>query len=185
LTWKAYCDSIPATGYLGGDTGDYASRHCAFPYLTDVQNSTEQVKNLVPFTDFSADLAANALPSLSFIAPNLCNDAHDCTIPGSTVPDDWLKANLPPLLNSPTFDQDTLLIFLWDEADNDSTHGGGHIEWAVFGAGVKQGYSQSSSTVYQHQSTLRLALSKLGVTSFPGDAASAPTMTEFFTSGPP
>jgi hypothetical protein len=44
---------------------------------------------------------------------------------------------------------------------------------------AKLGYR--SSTLYQHQSTLRLILEALGVTQFPGAAATAPVMEEFFT----
>jgi hypothetical protein len=178
LTWKAYCESIPNVGYTGGDTGEYAVRHCALPYLTDVQNSSTQVKNLVPFTQFATDLKNGQLPSFSFVIPNLCDDAHDCSV---SQADQWLQTNIAPLFNSPTFYQDTLLIFTWDESGSDNAYGGGNVEWAAFGAGVKQGYKQSSSTVYQHQSTLRLILEELGVSTFPGDAASAPDMTEFFT----
>ena len=43
---------------------------------------------------------------------------------------------------------------------------------------AERGYQ--STTLYQHQSTLRLMLKGLGVTSFPGDAATAPDMSEFF-----
>src|SRR5207249_10435486 len=71
LTWKAYCESIPSVGYTGGDTGQYAVRHCALPYLTDVQNNATQRQNLVPFTQFGTDLANGQLPNFSFIAPNL------------------------------------------------------------------------------------------------------------------
>jgi hypothetical protein len=46
------------------------------------------------------------------------------------------------------------------------------------GPQIKSGYR--SSTFYQHQSTLRLVLSTLGIKSFPGAAAPAPDMGEFF-----
>ncbi len=177
LTWKGYCEGLPSVGYTGGDTGEYAVHHCALPYLTDVQNNSTQVKNLVPFTQFATDLKNNQLPSFSFVVPNMCDDAHDCSLSHA---DQWLQTNIGPLFNSPTFNQDTLLMFVWDESGSDNAYGGGNIEWAVFGAGVKQGYKQSTTMVYQHQSTLRLILKELGVSVFPGDAATAPDMTEFF-----
>lgn len=180
LTWKAYCESIPSVGYIGGDTGQYAVRHCALPYPTDVQNSTTQRNNLVGISQFDTDIANNTLPSFSFVIGNLCDDAHDCIVPGSSAPDQWLQTHLGPLFSASNFYQDTLLIFTWDETNSDNTNGGGKVEWAAFGAGVKKAYQQASSTVYQHQSTLRLALQKLGVTTFPGDAANAPDMAEFF-----
>jgi hypothetical protein len=46
----------------------------------------------------------------------------------------------------------------------------------------KKGYQ--STTLYQHQSTLRLMLHSLGVDTFPGAAAAAAGMTEFFTQPP-
>jgi len=53
------------------------------------------------------------------------------------------------------------------------------VYWvAVSPTKSKRGYQ--STTLYQHQSTLRLMLKGLGVTSFPGDAATAPDMSEFF-----
>ena len=165
-------------GYTGNETGEYAVHHCILPYLTDVQNNSTQVKNLVPFTQFATDLNNNQLPSFSFVVPNMCDDAHDCSL---SQADQWMQNNIGPLVNSPTFYQDTLLLFVWDESGSDNTYGGGNVEWAAFGAGVKQGYKQSTTTVYQHQSTLRLVLEKLGVSVLPGDAASAPDMNEFFT----
>jgi hypothetical protein len=48
----------------------------------------------------------------------------------------------------------------------------------VVGPNAKKGFQ--STTTYQHQSTLRLVLSTLGVNSFPGAAAAAPDMGEFF-----
>jgi len=190
LTWKAYCEDIPSVGYVGGDSGNYAVRHCPLPYLTDVQNSTTQRQNLVPFTQFATDLANNNLPNFSFVTPNLCNDAHDCSL---NTADTWLQAHIDPLVKSPTFNQDTLLIVVFDEDGSGSTtHGGGQIEWGIVGATVKQGYQSTTSSCgsgsncfYQHQSTLRLILKTLGVSVFPGAAATAPDMTEFFNAGPP
>jgi hypothetical protein len=46
------------------------------------------------------------------------------------------------------------------------------------GPSIKRGYQ--SSTRYQHQSLLRLSLKALGLRSYPGAAASAPDMDEFF-----
>jgi hypothetical protein len=147
-----------------------------------VQNSATQRNNLVGISQFDADVAANALPSFSLVIGNLCDDAHDCTIPGATQPDAWLQQHLSPLFQAANFYQDTLLLFTWDESNSDNTNGGGKVEWAAFGATVRQGYKQVSNTTYTHESTLRLALKQLGVSVYPGGAASAPDMTEFFVS---
>jgi hypothetical protein len=176
-SWKSYAEDIPSAGYTGGDTGRYAVRHNPLAYLTDVQNDTQQVQNLVPFTQFAADLSASKLPDYSFIVPNLCNDAHDCSLGTS---DAWLKTNIDPLIQSPQFQKDGLLIIVFDEADTlDFTSGGGHVAAIIVSPLVKRGYK--SIAFYQHQSVLRLTLEGLGVTKLPGDAATAPAMWEFFT----
>jgi len=178
-TWKAYCESIPSVGYTGGNAGEYAVRHCAIPYLTDVQNNAAQRQNLVDFPQFSKDLRNNQLPTFSFIIPNLINDVHDSDIPTG---DNWIKNNMAQLFNSPTFYEDTVYIFTWDESADDNTHGGGKIETAFLGATVKQGYSQQSSTLYQQASTGQTILWLLGITppADMHDIAAAPIMSEFF-----
>ena len=175
-TWKSYAEDLPSVGYTGGDAGNYARKHNVFALLSDVANDTTQRKNLVPFTQFATDLANGTLPHYSNIVPNLCNDAHDCPL---TTADDWLRTNIAPLLASAAFQRDGLLVIVFDEAGSDNTNGGGRIAWVVVSPKAKPGYQ--STTLYQHQSTLRLTLDALGITSFPGAGAAAPGMGEFFT----
>jgi len=174
--WKSYAESIPNACYLGGDTGNYARKHNIFALLSDVANDpTGQACNIVPFTQFATDLANGTLPAFSNIVPNLCNDAHDCSL---GTADTWLRNNIDPLIKSPMFQQDGLLIVVFDEAGSDNTNGGGRVVWVGVSAKSKPGYQ--STTLYQHPSTLRLMLKVLGVTPYPGAAATAPDMDEFF-----
>jgi acid phosphatase len=176
-TWKSYAEDLPSIGYSGDDTGRYAVRHNPLAYLTDVQNDAKQVKNLVPFNQLAADLNTANLPEYSFIVPNLCDDAHDCPL---SAADTWLKTNIGPLMNSPQFQKDGLLIVVFDEANTlDLSAGGGHIAAVIVSPLAKRNYK--SIAFYQHQSVLRLTLEGLGVTKLPGDAATAPVMWEFFT----
>jgi hypothetical protein len=175
-SWKSYAEDLPSVGYTGDDTGRYAVRHNPLAYLTDVQNDAKQVQNLVPFSQFATDLNSAKLPDYSFIVPNLCNDAHDCSL---STADTWLKVNIAPLIQSPLFQKDGLLIIVFDEADTlDFTSGGGHVAAVIVSPLAKRGYT--SIAFYQHQSVLRLTLEGLGVTKLPGDAATAPVMWEFF-----
>jgi hypothetical protein len=181
-TWKAYAEDLPSVGYTGGDTGNYAVRHVPLAYLTDVQDSAAGRETLVPFTQFAADLASGNLPNYSFVTPNLCDDAHNCAL---SVADAWLKTNIAPLLSSVPFKDDGVLIIVFDESANDNTNGGGRIA-AVFISPKFSKAGYQSTTFYQHQSTLRLMLEGLGITTaLPGAAATAPTMWEFFTLTPP
>jgi acid phosphatase len=182
-TWKEYSESIPFVGYTGGDSGLYAERHNPCSYFSDVRGNQNQMQNLVPFTQLATDIANHTLPNYAFIVPNLNHDAHNGTLAQA---DAWLQANIPQLLNSPDFNTPGggLLIITFDEAENsDSQFGGGHIAWVAVGPDVRQGYPPPKSKfrvqLYQHPSTLRFMMQLLGLTQYPGAAATAPDMTEF------
>ena len=184
-SWKVYAESIPSVGYTGPNAGTYLRRHNPFSYLSDVTNSATQAANMVPFSQLSTDLAAGPLANFVYIAPNSQNDAHDC--PGAaTCTDDqklaaadaWLKANIDPLLTSPKFGNSVLVITFDESIDTDVTNGGGQVMTVLVGPHVKTGFR--SSTMYQHQSLLRLALQLLKVSDMPGASAIAPSMGEFF-----
>lgn len=175
-SWKAYEESIPSAGYLGGDAPPYVRRHNPFILLSDVQGSPAQAANIVPFSQFATDLANNSLPQYSFISPNVDNDAHNGTLAAA---DSWLQSNIDPLIASSTFQNGGLLIITFDEAENtDLDHGGGQVPTLIISSNSKVNFQ--SQTLYQHQSTLRLVLEALGVSKFPGESAEAPEMTEFF-----
>lgn len=174
-TWKSYAEDLPRVGYTGPGVGNYARRHNTLAFLADVANDSTQVKNLVPFSQFATDLTNNILPNYSFIVPNLCNDGHDCAL---STADSWLKTHIDPLIKSAQFQQDGLLIIVFDESSSDNTNGGGRVPLVIVSAKAKRGYQ--STTHYQHESTLRLSLSALGLTTFPNHAANAPDMSEFF-----
>jgi len=176
-TWKSYAEDLPAIGYTGGDTGNYAVRHNPIAYMTDVQNDPTQTKNLVPFSQFAADLPTANLPDYSFIIPNLCNDAHNCSL---NTADNWLKTNIDPLIKNPLFQSDGLLIIAFDESANDDTDGGGRIAVVLISPRFSKAAFQST-TLYQHDAALRLMLEGLGISALPGSATTAPTTWDFFT----
>src|ERR1022692_641248 len=136
--WKAYAESLPSPGYVAGDSGLYVRRHNPFTYLSDVQNDSTQAANIVPFTQFATDLANNALPQYSFIAPNLMYDAHDGTLAQA---DAWLQTNIAPLIASSAFQNGGLLIITYDEGlDSDVEHGGGQVATVIISSSGKKGF---------------------------------------------
>jgi phosphatidylinositol-3-phosphatase len=186
-TWKAYIEDLPFPGYTGGDVSPrYLKHHNPFAYLSDVLNSSTQAANIVPFSQFSADLSVGMLPNFGFIIPNPENDAHTC--PGAApscadgdllnATDQWLKNNIDPVINSPAFGN-SVFIITWDEStQQDIANGGGQVATLLIGAHVKTGFR--STSFYQHQSTLRLILDLLSTADLPNTAAIAPSMAEFF-----
>jgi PKD repeat protein len=192
-TWKGYAESLPSNCYFGGDSGSYAVRHSPIPYISDVQSNC--LNRYVAFGDanlgFAHDLANNMLPNFAFITPNLCDDGHDCTLPGSPIPDQWLQNNvLQPLINGGHLDPntgDTVVIVTVDESNSDNTNGGGAVYWFMMGKGVKQNYQSTGPSAapdyYSHESTLRVIAEMVGASlSGLGGAATAPDMAEFFGS---
>jgi hypothetical protein len=168
-TWKSYAESRY-------DPILYAKRHDPLSYFSDVVNSSTQTQNLVLMSQFSSDVSNNTLPNFSFVVPNLVNDGHDGPL---QVADAWLQDNIAPVISNAAFQKDGLLIIVFDEAAaSDSTNGGGHVAAVIISAKARQGFQ--STTLYQHQSTLRLMLEGLGVGKLPGTSSTAPAMGEFF-----
>jgi hypothetical protein len=169
LTWKEYTDGLPRAGFTGS-SGKEVTRHNPCSFFSDVRDSADQLNNLVPFSQFAADLNSGTLPSFGLIVPNNDHDAHDGSLQAA---DSWLRANIPnPLPN------DTVLIVTFDEAsDSDKTHGGGQVAWIISGTQVKAGYK--SGTFYEHSSTLRTICDILGINT-PAAAATAPSMMQEF-----
>jgi acid phosphatase len=192
MTFKSYAQSLPFAGFTGLSSGAYLKRHAPLPYYTDMANSS-LIKHHVSTTEMAKDIANGTLPNFAFITPDATHDIHDCPSglnPCLQTADNWLKANIGPLLASPPFQPggDGVLIIWADEADlsNDnrcsatvSTGCGGRILVAMIGPQVKPGYK--STTTYHHQSVLKTMLQALGTTSnFPSAANTAPDMREFF-----
>lgn len=181
VSFRVYAEGI-TRGYLGGNTGLYLIRHNPFAMLSDVADSTTVANNVLwPFSQLGVDLNAHALPPFSSIVPNIDDDAHNGT---PQAADSWLQTNVvTPLSADPAFKTggDGVLIVLFDEAaTSDTTHGGGHVAAVFWGPGVKAGFTQSSSTVYQHQSMLATIMELLNLSNPPADASTAPQMNEFF-----
>ncbi len=175
-TWKCYAESLPQPGYLGGDAYPYLKHHNPFAYFSDVTQQPAQTANLVPFTQFAADLKAGQLPNFSFVVPNVLDDGHDGSLSSA---DTWLQQNVGPVISSSVFQNDGLLIITFDEGDlGDVEHGGGHVATVVVSPKAKK--NDKSNALHQHQSTLRLILRSLGISQLPGAAATASDMNEFF-----
>lgn len=183
LTWKVYAQSLPYAGFADNsespspDPYPYVARHNPAVFYSDVINSKQLQQNVVPFTQFAADLAANQLPNYSIIVPDLQNDAHDGTVGQA---DGFLAANVAPLLSTPSFQSggDGLMFITFDECDAAIGACPEQVYTAVIGPKVKAG--TVSNTYYKHESTLRTILDALGVIVYPGASSTAPAMIDFF-----
>jgi phosphatidylinositol-3-phosphatase len=181
VPFKVYAEGI-TNGYVGGSTGLYLIRHNPFVMLSDIADSQQVADEVIwPFSQFVTDVANGTLPEFSYIVPDMDDDAHSGT---PQEADSWLQANVvAPLTSTAAFQPggDGILIVDFDEAeDSDTAHGGGHVSPVFWGPNVLPGYTQTSTTVYQHQSMLRTMMEALELQNPPGAAATAPSMSEFF-----
>jgi len=214
-------NTVP-TGVQCPATSLYVPRHDPVVYLSDVRQGLSPTAvcpaaelacpnvslkgcNVVPTSQLQADLAGGALPNFSFVTPNLEDDAHGApgigcgSVTCVTAADNWMKNNIPAILNSRYFQpgEDGLLVLWFDEGDasdsqcsagvnghdpetNNTIACGGHIAVLLIGPGVKAGFT--GAAYYQHPSLLRTMMEALGLGSFPAKAATAPDMAEFFGS---
>ena len=97
-TWKDYIENNPSNATCKGLTqGSYYVRHDPLQYLTTV--NTERT-HYVCFSQFQNDLLRHQLPTLSWLVPNGCDDAHDCSI---QTFDNWLRNEIGLLLTTSYF----------------------------------------------------------------------------------
>jgi hypothetical protein len=139
--WKAYqesmqtpCDHPAANAFDSGftsSTDGYVTKHNPFVYFHSITDfPTECAKHDVPFAQLAGDLQQESTtPEYSFITPNLCDDGHNepCKNgqPGGLVTaDQWLRDNVPTILNSPAYADRGLLMIVFDEAHSLDEHHG-------------------------------------------------------------
>lgn len=180
ISWKAYQEDISGTDCPIGLAGPldpngsqlYAPRHNPFVYFDDVTNnldakSTYCIDHIRPFSELVRDLSADNVAQYNFITPNMCDDMHD-SCKGSSIAhgDEWLKNNIPAILNSTAYRSGGAIFIVFDEA----ARGDGPIPMIVLSPFAK-GSGYSDSTYYTHGSTLRTLQEIFGVTPLQRDAA--------------
>jgi phospholipase C len=167
--WRAYAESMP--GHCArSNSGDYAPRHNPAVYFTRVAAAC--IADDVPLTELPRDLRSGRLAAYTFIAPNLCNDEHDC---GVVRGDAWLARWVPRITSSPAYRSgQTALFITYDEDDHVE---GNRVYTVVVAPSVRPG--TVSRRRFTHYSMLRTQEQLLGVPAL-GRAASASSMASAF-----
>jgi acid phosphatase len=106
-TFAGYAEGLPHTGSQICVFGGYARKHVPWVNFTTVPASASK-----PFRAFPAGNYA-ALPTVSFVIPDLCHDMHDCTVAAG---DAWARAHIAPYA-AWAMTHRSLLIVDWDEND--------------------------------------------------------------------
>lgn len=95
VDWRAYMQGMPRSCFQGGSSGDYAKKHNPFYYFPQVTSDPALCDRVVPGGRLESDLRNDSLPTFGWLTPDLCNDAHDCSIARS---DGYLSRVVPQLL---------------------------------------------------------------------------------------
>jgi acid phosphatase len=160
LTWRTYQENMPSVCYTGSSSRSlYYRKHNPFISFDLISKDANRCKNVVPSTQLQADLDAGYLPNYSFYTPNIKNDGHDTTVDFASK---WFSGFLAPLLANPTFNNNTLVVLTFDEAD-DYTDETNHILGMLLGDAVKDIKNTVDSTFYTHYSLISTVTSNWGL----------------------
>ncbi len=164
MSFAGYAEDLPAVGSPVCSQGEYARKHVPWTNFSNVPGSVSQ-----PFTSWPAgDFAA--LPAVSFVIPNLCNDMHDCSV---ALGDAWLRAHISAYADW-AMSHDSLLILTWDENDDSP---GNQITTIMAGQLVKAGRYAQPITHYNVLATIETAYALPRS----GQAATAQPITDIWT----
>jgi hypothetical protein len=122
VSFNVYEESMPSTCYSGTSSGEYQLKHNPATPFHDVFTNSSVCSHVKPYPGPGAPLAA-----VNFVAPNMCNDTHDCSI---ATGNGWLQANVPPMLN-----KGAKVIITYDEGES-GTNGGGNIYTVEYFNGI-------------------------------------------------
>jgi hypothetical protein len=196
ISWKVYAQSYAAAGGKpttpdNSNGTAYYRRHNGATWYSDILNNTNgSAGKIVDLSHLATDLKNGALPRFAIIVPDGNHDAHDCPVGMSScttaqklaAADAFLRDTLGPILATPDFQSggDGLAIVTFDECGGGTNAGcGASVYTALIGPKVKP--HTVSATLYKHENSLRTVLDALGVRNYPGAAANATDMSDFFS----
>lgn len=170
-TAKTYAESASTTCDMKG-TSLYAVRHNPWLYFTPTAERKGCTSYDVPFRRFSGDVAAGTLPNVGLVVPNLCNDAHDCSL---GTADAWFRQRMQQVFAGPDWRAGRLVVILTaDEA------GRGAASNTVLTVVIHPSQSHKVvSTRLTHYSLTRL-YEDIAHAPYLRNAASAPSMSAAF-----
>ena len=146
VSWKVYMQGMPEDHKLAeywplDASGKviaklYAQKHNPFVYFSSFVGNHDRMAKLLPYDGFAADLRGG-LAGFTWISPDQCHDMHGlspsgtkaigaeaCADPESGLDhsviklgDDFLKATVEAIRNSPVWNDDTAIVIVWDEDD--------------------------------------------------------------------
>lgn len=196
ISWKAYAEDIDGKSCPLTSSGLFAAKHTAmlfFDDITDKNSATSKhcIDHVRPYSELASDLSSGKVARFNMITPNLCNDMHGESF-GSTcntffadlikMGDDWLRTNVPIILDSAAYKSGGALFIVWDEGSGTFGASDGPIGLIVLSPFAKGG-GFGSTVKTDHSSTLATWETIFGVPKIRG-AASATDLKDLFKTFP-
>ncbi|MCW2809738.1 MAG: phosphatidylinositol-3-phosphate phosphatase [Friedmanniella sp.] len=118
-TAKSYQEGM-TSNCLGTSSGKYAPKHNPWAYYVDERAACQTFD--VPTGTLSSgplhsDIVAGTLPNVGEVTPDLCNDAHDCSL---AVADGWLQGWMNQVFAGPDWRSGHLAVVITADEDNGS-----------------------------------------------------------------
>lgn len=163
ISWRGYFQGLPKPCSDAAFRGSYAKKHNPFMYFDDVRANPARCRNVVPFEEFGADVAAGRLPRFALVVPDQNHDMHSGSI---ATGDAWARGLYHRISTSTAWRQDTRLVVTFDEG---SSHGGccgglaagGRVATIIAGPRVPSGVDDQAA--YDHYSLLASIESVFGL----------------------
>lgn len=174
-TAKTYAEGMPGNCALG-PASPYAVKHNPWAYFTDAASRANCRRYDVPAGTPSAgalrtDIDAGRLPTVGLLIPDLCHDAHDCSL---ATADSWLKGWLQRVLAGPDYRAGRLAVIVtFDEDDNSAGNTVLTVVVSPYTKGIR------SSAALTHYSLTRY-FAELSHTSPLRSATTAPSLRTAF-----
>ena len=172
---KTYAEGMSSACQVTS-SGRYAVKHNPWAYFTSPAERAGCQRYDVPAGTptngaLHHDIEVGTLPTFGLLIPDLCNDAHDCSLSTS---DRWLHSWLAPLMASQDFRTGRLAIVV--TFDEDDRHANNNILTAV----LHKGLHGSVVTVRLDHYALSHAISRLVGARPLRSAAAAPDLLGAF-----
>jgi hypothetical protein len=118
-TARTYAEGMTSPCRLTS-TGRYAVKHNPWAYFTRERAACRKLDRST--ARLGPDIAAGSLPNLGLVVPDLCNDAHDCSL---ATADNWFKALMRKVKAGPDWKSGRLAVVL--TADEDDRKSGNKV----------------------------------------------------------
>jgi phosphatidylinositol-3-phosphatase len=112
---KVYAEGMRSHCALANGGNRYAVRHNPWTYF--VQERRACRRHDVPMSEFGGDVDRGRLPNAGMVVPNLCHDAHDCSL---SAADAWLRARLTRVWQGPDWRSGHLAVVVTADEDDHS-----------------------------------------------------------------